>query len=89
MVLMDLFRVVPAICGLLPPRLCPCWVMDVDGERPAPHQTKKRNPTACPFFNFCTEFNEEALNIAPLDIAARRPRKDQFNNPLMPPFHFL
>ena len=50
---------------------------------------KDRNPAACPFFNFCTEFNEEALNVAPPDIAARRPRKDQFNNSLMPPFHFL
>ena len=56
-----------------------------------PHliKQKDRNPAACPFFNFCTQFNEEALNIAPLDIAARRPRKDQFNNSPMPPFHFL
>ena len=56
-----------------------------------PHFIKQKdgNPAACPFFNFCTQFNEEALNIAPLDIAARRPRKNQFNNPLMPTFHFL
>jgi hypothetical protein len=36
-----------------------------------------------------TQFNEEALNIVPLDIAARRPRKNQFNNSLMPSFHML
>jgi hypothetical protein len=54
-----------------------------------PHliKQKDRNPAACPFFNFGTQLNEKALNIAPLDIAARRPRKDQFNNPLVPPFH--
>ena len=54
-----------------------------------PHliKQKDRNPAACPFFNFCTQFNEKALNIAPLDIAARRPGKNQFNNSLMPPFH--
>jgi hypothetical protein len=49
---------------------------------------KDRNPAACPFFNFRAQFNEETLNIAPLNIAARRPRKNQFNNPLMPSFHF-
>ena len=56
-----------------------------------PHLIKQKdgNPATCPFFNFCTQFNEEALNIAPLDIAARRPRKNQFNNSLMPTFHFL
>jgi hypothetical protein len=48
---------------------------------------KDRNPAACPFFNFCAQFNEETLNIAPLDIAARRPRKDQFNSSLMPSLH--
>ena len=47
-----------------------------------PHliKQKDRNPAARSFFNFCAQFNEEALNIAPLDIAARRPRKNQFNN---------
>ena len=56
-----------------------------------PHliKQKNRNPATRPFFNFCNQFNEEALNIAPLDIAACRPRKDQLNNSLMPPFHFL
>ncbi|OGB82127.1 MAG: hypothetical protein A2496_04570 [Burkholderiales bacterium RIFOXYC12_FULL_60_6] len=55
-----------------------------------PHliKQKDRNPATCPFFNFCTQFNEEVLNIAPLDIAARRSRKNQFNNPLVPSFHF-
>lgn len=54
-----------------------------------PHliKQKDRNPTTCPLFNFCTLFNEKALNIAPLDIAARWPRKNQFNNSLMPTFH--
>jgi hypothetical protein len=56
-----------------------------------PHfiKQKDRNPATCPLFNLCTQFNEEALNIAPLDIAARRPRKNQFNNSLMPSFHLL
>ena len=30
-----------------------------------------------------------SLNIVPLDITARRPRKNQFNNSLMPSFHLL
>jgi len=54
-----------------------------------PHliKQKDRNPAACPFFNFCAQFNEETFHIAPLDIAARRPRKDQFNSSLMPSLH--
>jgi len=54
-----------------------------------PHliKQKDRNPATCPFFNFCPQFNEEALNIAPLDIATRRSRKNQFNNTPMPSFH--
>jgi hypothetical protein len=56
-----------------------------------PHliKQKDRNPATCPLFNLRTQFNEETLNIAPLDIAARRPRKNQFNNSLMPSFHLL
>ncbi|OIQ71519.1 hypothetical protein GALL_468600 [mine drainage metagenome] len=56
-----------------------------------PHliKQKDRNPATCPFFNFCPKFNEETLNIAPLDITARRPRKNQFNNSLMPSFHLF
>ncbi len=35
-----------------------------------PHliKQKDRNPAACPFFNFRTQFSEETFNIAPLDI---------------------
>ncbi len=48
---------------------------------------KNRYSATCPFFNFCAQFNEKPLNIPPLDIATCRPRKDQFNNSLMPSFH--
>lgn len=56
-----------------------------------PHLVKQkdRNPATCPLFNFCTQFNEETLNITPLNIATCRPRKNQFNNTLMPSFHFF
>ena len=54
-----------------------------------PHfiKQKDRNPATGPFFNLRTQFNEKTLNIAPLDIAAGWPGKDQLNNSLMPPFH--
>lgn len=49
---------------------------------------KNRNPATRPFFNFGAQFYKERLHIAPLDIAAGRPRKDEFNNSLMPLLHF-
>jgi hypothetical protein len=52
-------------------------------------EQENRHPTARPLFNFCAKLNKKTLNIAPLDIAACRPRKDQFNNSLMPSFHSL
>ena len=56
-----------------------------------PYLTKQkdRNPAARPFFNFSPQFKQKTLNIAPLDIATCGPRKDQFNNSLMPAFHWL
>ena len=56
-----------------------------------PHfiKQKDRNPTACPFFNLSAQFNEKTLNIAPLNIATRWPRKNQFDNSLMSTFHSL
>ena len=54
-----------------------------------PHliKQKDRNPAARPFFNLSPQFNEKALNIAPLDIAACWPRKNQLNCSLLRPFH--
>jgi len=56
-----------------------------------PHfaKQKDRNATAPPLFNLSPQFSEKALNIAPLDIAACWPRKNQFNNSLMPAFHSI
>ena len=48
-----------------------------------------RNPAARPFFNFCAQFDKERLHITPLDIAARRPGKDQLNSSLVSLFHSL
>jgi hypothetical protein len=56
-------------------------------ENPHLIKQKDRNPTARAFFNLSPQFNEKALNIAPLNIAARWPRKNQFNNSLMPTLH--
>ena len=50
---------------------------------------KNRNPAARPFFNFGAQFDKKRLHIAPLDIAARWPRKDQLNNSLVPLLHCL
>ena len=54
-----------------------------------PHlvEQKNRYPATRPFFNLRTQFNEKTLNIVPLDIAARRSAKNQFNYSLIPPFH--
>lgn len=48
---------------------------------------KDRDPASCPLLNFGTQFSEETFNITPLNIAAGRSRKDQFNNPLVPSLH--
>jgi hypothetical protein len=37
--------------------------------------------------NFGTKFNEQSLNITPLDIGARWPGKNQVNNALVFPLH--
>ena len=74
----------------MPPPLCLYLVMDVDSEKPAPHQTKRQKPGYLPALQFLrAQFSEEALDIAPMDIAARRSRKNQFNNPPVPSFHLF
>ena len=48
---------------------------------------KYGNPATGPLFNFRTKLNEQGFNIPPLDICARRPRKNQVDKPLVLPFH--
>ena len=51
-------------------------------------EQKNRDPAARAFLNFCAQFDEERLHITPLDIAARRPRKDQFDDSLVSLLYF-
>ena len=43
--------------------------------------------TAFTLAHFCTKFDEEHLNIVPLNIAAGRTSKDQIKSPLMLSLH--
>jgi hypothetical protein len=46
---------------------------------------KYRDPTSSSLLNFSTKFNEQSLNIMPLDIGARWPGKNQVNSSLVFP----
>jgi hypothetical protein len=48
---------------------------------------KYRDPTSSSLLNFGTKFNEQSLNITPLDIGARWPSKNQVNNALVFALH--
>jgi hypothetical protein len=54
-----------------------------------PNLFKQNNGDATPFSfrNFGAKLEEQGFDIAPLDISARRPSKNQLERPLVPTLH--